>query len=129
MVGGMTDVTLEPTGWPEPRPGCVAPGCVDPGPVVFTVATDPLRPPPEGGWRFAGRAWQPGDEIRLCRRHAGDVYHTQGAWYPEEVADWLRPDAADPPNTWLGPRHDWTEQELAEWTARRGHTRIAWTRW
>jgi hypothetical protein len=82
---------------------CVAPGCSAVAETVFTVAHDPppelLRP-----WRFAGRDWQPGDEIRLCPPHAHDVYMAQGVYDPSQVAGWLRPDAADPPNTWRGRR-------------------------
>jgi hypothetical protein len=65
----------------------------------FVVADDP--PPPKGQtWRFAGRGWQPGEDIWLCMAHAHDVYMTIGATSPDQVAEWLRPDAADPPNTW-----------------------------
>lgn len=70
---------------------CVAPGCADDSAVSFFAA--------ETG-RLAGRDWIPGDTIPLCFPHAADIWRTAGVTDPDQVADWLRPSAADPPNTW-----------------------------
>jgi hypothetical protein len=70
--------------------------------MTFVVAPTP-PPIPGRPWRFAGRDWQPGDQIHLCPPHGVDVYRTVGATDPSQVAEWLRPDAADPPNTWRPP--------------------------
>lgn len=72
---------------------CVAPGCTGPAEVAFIAA--------EAG-RMAGRDWLFGEEITLCWPHAADVYATQGVTDPADVAEWLRPEAAEPPNTWHG---------------------------
>ena len=74
---------------------CVAPHCTADAEPAFTVG-DP-------GGRLAGRDWKPGDVIHLCWPHAMDVYATIGKTDPSQVAEWLRPDAADPPNTWQPP--------------------------
>lgn len=64
-------------------PGCVAPGCAEKGRQVYRAA--------ERG-RLAGRPWQRGDEIRLCRGHGWDVMMAQGQ-SGDELPDWLRADA------------------------------------
>jgi hypothetical protein len=68
----------------ERLPPCVVPGCEEKAPMVFTAA--------EHG-KLAGKEWRRGQEIRLCRRHADDVYRAQGAYGPDQLAEWLRPDA------------------------------------
>jgi hypothetical protein len=79
-----------------PAEHCVAPDCDQQAVMEFTVA--------EAG-RFAARDWQPGDTIGLCVPHGMDVYGTIGAWRPDQVADWLRPEAGgERPNTWKPPR-------------------------
>lgn len=65
-------------------PFCIAPGCDSVAPMLFVAA--------ESG-RLGGRDWQPGDQIRLCSRHAQDVYAAQGVYGREQLAEWLRPDA------------------------------------
>jgi hypothetical protein len=81
-----------PMPYTEP-PGdhCVAPGCGKRGVAEFTAAAD---------GRLAGRDWHAGDTIAVCADHALDIYRTVGVDDPRRVAEWLRPDAADPPNTW-----------------------------
>lgn len=83
-----TDDELIARGW---VPECVAPDCPHISETTFTADE-------EG--RFAGRGWIRGDVIRLCWPHAADVYGSQGVADPAKLAAWLRPDAADPPNTW-----------------------------
>jgi hypothetical protein len=73
-------------------PPCITPGCASPAATMFTVN--------EPGGRLAGRDWVAGDSIELCWPHADDVFNTVGKTDPADVAPWLRPDAADPPNTW-----------------------------
>lgn len=70
---------------------CIAPACTADAETAFIV---------DGTGRLAGRDWKPGDVVRLCWPHAMDVYGTTGKTDPSQVAEWLRPDAADPPNTW-----------------------------
>jgi hypothetical protein len=65
-------------------PACIAPGCEAKAPVLFTAG--------ESG-RLGGRDWRRGDEIRLCRVHAGDIYRAQGVHGRNQLAQWLRPDA------------------------------------
>lgn len=72
---------------------CAAPGCTAEAVTVFTAAAN---------GRLGGQDWRFGDPIRLCAPHAHDVYMTQGVDDPAKVAEWLRPDAADPPNYWRG---------------------------
>lgn len=74
---------------------CIAPGCDQPGQMTFIAAAS---------GRLGGRDWTIGDEIPVCWPHANDIYRTQGVTDPAQIAEWLRPDAADPPNTWHG---DW----------------------
>lgn len=88
------DDELIARGW---QPECVAPDCPHIYETSFTADE-------EG--RFAGRDWVHGDVIRLCWPHAADVYATQGVADPAKLAEWLRPDAADPPNTWH-PERAW----------------------
>lgn len=70
---------------------CVAPGCGAVAALTFIAAQD---------GRLGGQDWQEGDPIFVCMPHGTDIYKTQGAHDPSMVAEWLRPDAADPPNTW-----------------------------
>jgi hypothetical protein len=77
---------------------CVAPGCTSAGETVFIA---------DAAGRLAGRDWVPGDVIELCWPHAMDVYHTIGVTDQASVAEWLRPGAADPPNTWNAVRAQW----------------------
>ncbi len=70
---------------------CIAPDCHGLATTEFAAA--------EHG-RLAGQDWSPGDKIRLCPAHAADIWSTVGKTRPEDIAPWLRPDAADPPNTW-----------------------------
>jgi hypothetical protein len=79
--------------------GCIAPGCERAGEAVFTAA--------ETG-RLAGQDWSPGDTFAVCWPHANDIYATQGVTDPAGVAAWLRPDAADPPNTWRHSPPAWS---------------------
>lgn len=78
-----------------PAEHCIAPDCTQRAVMEFTVA--------EQG-RLAGQDWQPGDTIGLCAPHGMDIYAAIGATQPKEVAEWLRPESADPPNTWKPPR-------------------------
>lgn len=74
---------------------CIAPGCNQPSGMEFIA---------DAFGRLGGQDWKPGDKIPVCWPHAADIYQTQGATRPSQIAEWLRPDAADPPNTWRG---DW----------------------
>lgn len=65
-------------------PVCVVGDCEAKGHAVFVAAED---------GRLAGRPWRKGDEIRLCPKHAHDVYRAQGVYGIEQLAEWLRPDA------------------------------------
>jgi hypothetical protein len=65
-------------------PACVVEDCDEKGHAVFVSA--------ERG-RLAGREWRKGDEIRLCPKHAQDVYRAQGVFGIDQLAEWLRPDA------------------------------------
>jgi hypothetical protein len=87
---------VNPTPTEPPAEQCVAPACDRHAVMEFTVA--------EPG-RFAARDWTPGQTIGLCVPHGMDVYATIGADRPEQVAEWLRPEAGgDRPNTWRAPR-------------------------
>jgi hypothetical protein len=66
-------------------PWCVAPRCNERGWYKFLAA--------EYG-RFAGRWWKPSEEIRLCPRHASDVYNAR--YMPRsELPEWLAVDATN----------------------------------
>lgn len=67
-------------------PECVVPDCGKKAPVVYRVAE--IR-----GGRLAGRAYQHGDEVRLCPEHSYDVLRAQGVHGLDQLADWLKPDA------------------------------------
>jgi hypothetical protein len=67
-------------------PECVVPDCGKKAPVVYRVAE--IR-----GGRLAGRAYQHGDEVRLCPEHNYDVLRAQGVYGLDQLADWLKPDA------------------------------------
>lgn len=64
-------------------PGCVVPGCVGRGCCqVFTA---------EAG-RFAGRDWQPGDEVHLCPQHHSEVLMVEGIYEIDQLPEWMRAD-------------------------------------
>lgn len=73
---------------------CIAPDCTAEAATAFVAAED---------GRLAGRDWERGDILHFCIPHAMDVYDTISRIDPSQVAEWLRPDAADPPNTWRAP--------------------------
>jgi hypothetical protein len=78
-------------------PFCIAPGCDALAPMLFIAD--------EYG-RLAGRDWQPGNRIRLCHRHAHDVYRAQGVYGRDQLAEWLRPDAKLDPLDAFDAAHD-----------------------
>jgi hypothetical protein len=63
---------------------CIVPGCANPATFEFKAF--------EHG-RLGALDWQPGDLIRLCPRHASDVYAAQHVQTRDQLAEWLRPDA------------------------------------
>lgn len=79
-------------------PRCVRPGCdVEP---VYVFEADAYG-------RLGGQDWEPGDRLHCCRDHGYDIWSTVGVTDPAGVADWLRPDADNPPNTWHVPWPGW----------------------
>lgn len=80
---------------PEP-PHCVRPGCTRETVYVFEA---------DAYGRLGGQDWKPGDRLHCCRDHGADIYRTVGQTDPAKVADWLRPESDDPPNTWHTPRY------------------------
>lgn len=65
-------------------PICVVPDCTEKAPLLFIAS--------EYG-RLAGRSWEPGNEIRVCPQHGGDIYAAMGVHGLDELAEWLRPDS------------------------------------